>query len=98
MRTEEVIRRPLMMTEKGSLVREESNRYTFEVHLQASKRDVAAAVEELFRVSVKEVNTLVTRGKTKKIGRRKTKTRNQKKAFVKIADGETIDVFGPASN
>ena len=92
MQTTDVIKRPLILTEKGSRLRDEQNQYLFEVDLRANKHDVKRAVEELFSVSVVDVNTLIVRGKPKRIGRRRLKTRNWKKAIVTLADGQSIDV------
>ena len=91
MQTTDVIKRPLILTEKGSRLRDEQNQYLFEVDLRANKHDVKRAVEELFSVSVVDVNTLIVRGKPKRIGRRRLKTRNWKKAMVTLKKGDSIE-------
>ncbi len=93
MQTTDVIKRPLILTEKGSRLRDEQNQYLFEVDLRANKHDVKRAVEELFSVSVLDVNTLIVRGKPKRIGRRRLKTRNWKKAMVTLGADDSIDFY-----
>ncbi|MEC7519952.1 MAG: 50S ribosomal protein L23 [Myxococcota bacterium] len=96
MNAEQIIRRPLILTEKGQLLREEENKYLFEVDHRANKQQIRAAVEELFDVSVTKVNTLIVRGRIRRLGRTFAKTRNWKKAIVEVAEGETIDFFEEA--
>ncbi len=93
MQIEDVIKRPLILTEKGSNLRDSHNQYLFEVDLRANKVDVRRAVEELFKVTVLDVNTLIVRGKPKRIGRRRLKTRNWKKAIVTLGPDDSIDFF-----
>ncbi len=90
---EHVIKRPLILTEKGSNLRDEHNQYLFEVDLHANKVDVRRAVEALFDVTVVNVNTLIVRGKPKRIGRKRLKRRNWKKAMVTLSDDDSIDFF-----
>jgi large subunit ribosomal protein L23 len=91
-----VIQKPLI-TEKGTHLKEESNRYVFRVNVTANKRQIKKAVEETFKVRVKDVRTAVYRGKPKTVmnraGRFTGKTTNWKKAFVTLAEGDKIDVF-----
>lgn len=91
-----IIRRPVI-TEKSTQQKETSNRYVFEVDLRANKRQIKEAVEKLFNVHVKDVRTAVYRGKTRVVmnrsGRFEGKRPNWKKAYVTIAEGETIDIF-----
>ena len=86
----DIIRRPIV-TEKSTLA-SESGAVVFEVDIRATKPQVKVAIEELFNVKVKAVNTLVSKGKVKRfkgiLGRR----RNVKKAYVMLQDGNTIDV------
>ena len=93
MQIEDVIKRPLILTEKGSNLRDTQNKYLFEVDLAATKVDVRRAVEKLFDVSVVDVNTLIVRGKPKRIGRKRLKTRNWKKAIVTLGADDSIDFF-----
>ena len=94
MRLEEVIKRPIILTEKGTTQRETENKYSFEVSRDANKIEIKKAVETLFNVSVLNVHTLITRGKTKRMGRGHAKTKNWKKAIVTLKDGESIEAFG----
>ncbi len=93
MHVEQVIKRPLYLTEKGSRLREEENKYTFEVDLGANKLQIKAAVETLFKVTVRDVRTLVMRGHMRRMGKGYGKTHNWKKAIVTLREGETIDFF-----
>lgn len=93
MNVEDVIKRPLYLTEKGAKLREEQNKYVFEVDLGANKMQIKDAVETLFKVTVDDVHTLVMRGHMRRMGRGYAKTRNWKKAIVTVREGETIDFF-----
>ncbi len=93
MQVEQVIKRPLYLTEKGAKLREEQNKYTFEVDLDANKMQIKDAVETLFKVTVRDVRTLIVRGHMRRMGRTFAKTRNWKKAVVTLREGDTIDFF-----
>ena len=93
MQLEAIIKRPLILTEKGAILREEDNKYLFEVDPRANKVEIRNAVETLFSVKVEDVNTMIMRGKMKRVGRAHVKTRNWKKAVVTLAEGEEIDFF-----
>ena len=93
MHVEDVIKRPLYLTEKGAKLREEENKYTFEVDLGANKLQIKDAVETLFKVTVDDVRTLVVRGHMRRMGRTYAKTRNWKKAIVTVREGDSIDFF-----
>ena len=85
----EVIRRPVF-TEKSVALREDFNQVTFEVAMGANKIEIRKAVEELLEVEVSSVNTMIVRGKVKRMGRSSGKRPNWKKAIVTLAEGETI--------
>ena len=91
MHVEDVVKRPLYLTEKGAKLREEQNKYTFEVDLDANKMQIKAAIETLFKVTVDNVHTLIIRGHMRRMGKGYAKTRNWKKAVVTLREGETID-------
>lgn len=93
MQLEEVIKRPIYLTEKGTQLREMHNKYLFEVDLDANKIQIKDAVETLFKVSVRDVRTLIVRGRMRRMGRTFAKTRNWKKAIVTLKEGDTIDFF-----
>jgi large subunit ribosomal protein L23 len=88
----QVIRRPLV-TEKGTHLSEKLNAYSFEVHPLASKADVKKAVEQLFEVRVVSVRTQTRIGKPRRHKFIEGRTRNWKKAIVKLHDEDRIAFF-----
>ena len=86
----DVIRTPAI-TEKSTFV-SEFNQVVFNVAKDASKPEIKAAVEALFGVKVKAVNTLVRLGKTKRFRGFIGKQKDVKKAIVTLAEGQSIDV------
>jgi large subunit ribosomal protein L23 len=80
-----------VITEKATLA-SEYNRVTFRVHKDATKPQIKAAVESLFNVKVEGVNTLVRKGKTKFFRGRRGTQADVKKAIVRLAEGQSIDV------
>lgn len=80
-----------LVTEKSTMG-SEYNQITFRVALKATKPEIKAAVEKLFSVEVKSVNTLRQRGKTKRFRGHKGKRSDYKKAIVSLAEGQSIDV------
>ena len=80
-----------VITEKSSRV-SEHNQVTFRVPLDATKPEIKAAVEGLFKVKVKSVNTLVRKGKVKRFRGRVGTQSDVKKAVVTLEQGHTIDV------
>ncbi|MFN3261064.1 MAG: 50S ribosomal protein L23 [Pikeienuella sp.] len=86
----DVIRRPII-TEKATLA-SEANAVVFEVAIDASKPEIKAAVESLFNVKVKAVNTAISKGKVKRFRGRPGKRNDVKKAYVTLEAGNAIDV------
>jgi large subunit ribosomal protein L23 len=86
----DIVRTPVI-TEKATLG-SEHNQVTFRVPLDASKLEVAAAVEGIFGVKVTAVNTLRQKGKLKRFRGRPGQRSDVKKAYVTLAEGQTIDV------
>ena len=80
-----------VITEKSTLV-SEHNQVVFNVARDASKPEIKAAVEALFGVKVKAVNTLLRKGKVKRFRGITGRQSNVKKAVVTLVDGESIDV------
>jgi large subunit ribosomal protein L23 len=80
-----------VITEKATLL-SELNKVVFQVADNATKDEIAAAVEELFKVNVTKVNTLVVEGKTKRFRGRLGKRKDVKKAIVTLAEGQSIDI------
>ncbi|MEW5865783.1 MAG: 50S ribosomal protein L23 [Bacillota bacterium] len=87
----DVIKRPLV-TEKSTRQLEE-NKYAFMVDVRATKTEIKEAVEKIFKVKVKEVNTLRVPGKTKRMGRFEGKTPEWKKAVVTLEKDNKIPLF-----
>ena len=79
------------ITEKSTMV-SEYNAVVFKVANDASKPEIKAAVEALFNVSVTKVNTILTKGKTKKWKGQPYKRSDSKKAIVTRAAGQSIDI------
>ena len=88
----QVIRRPLV-TEKGMHASERWNAYSFEVHPLATKEDIKKAVEELWEVRVDSVRTQNRKGKPRRHRMAWGRTRNWKKAVVKLHDEDRIAFF-----
>lgn len=80
-----------VITEKATMG-SEHNQVTFKVSLTASKPEIKAAVEGVFGVTVKAVNTIVQKGKTKRFKGTPGRRSDEKKAIVTLAAGQTIDV------
>jgi len=91
-----IIVKPII-TEKMTAQGEKMNRYGFIVHKKANKLQIKKAVEEIYSVDVKNVNTMVYSGKVKsrntKGGVVTGKTNSIKKAIITVAEGETIDFY-----
>ena len=86
----DVIKSPVI-TEKSTLV-SEANQIIFKVAPKATKPQIKAAVESLFGVKVKAVNTLVRKGKVKTFRGRRAQQSDTKKAIVTLEEGHSIDV------
>ncbi len=92
----DIIIKPVV-TEKATKLTDKLNRYTFRVSPQANKYQIKSLVESLYGVKVVNVNTAIVRGKNKsrytKSGLLRGKTSAWKKAFITVAEGETIDFY-----
>ena len=86
----DVIRKPII-TEKATMA-SENGAVVFEVSIDANKPQIKEAVEELFGVKVKAVNTVVSKGKVKRFRGQLGKRADVKKAYVTLEAGNTIDV------
>jgi len=93
MHNEQIIKRPILLTEKAATNREDNNQVTFEVDLRANKIQIRSAVEQLFGVKVTSVNTSVMRGKERRMGRGYGKLQNWKKAVVTLRPGDDIQFY-----
>lgn len=85
-----VIQAPLM-TEKSTLA-SQFRQYGFKTLLEATKPEIKSAIEQIFKVKVVAVNTLLQKGKTKRFKGREGRRSDYKKAIVTLAEGHTIDV------
>ena len=90
-----VLRAP-RVSEKTARLQEVSNQYVFEISSDATKADVKAAVEQLFSVKVEAVNVVSVKGKTKSFRGRGGSRGNWRKAYVRLAEGQAIDVSATA--
>ena len=91
----EIIIRPII-TEKSNRLMEDYNKYTFEVALDASKPEIKYAVEKLFGVKVKKVNTMIVKPKKKRVWnkfRQYGETKKWKKAIITLEKGHKIDIL-----
>ena len=96
MTPESIIRRPIFLTEKSNTLRGK-NQVVFEVLRGANKVQIRDAVVKMFNVKVESVNTMVYRGKDRRMGRGYAKMQNWKKAVVTLAEGENIDFFAESA-
>ena len=87
----DIIVKPIV-TEKSVALMEE-NKYTFKVSMSANKIEIKNAIQEIFKVKVVDVATMRVHGKKKRMGRTEGRTSDLKKAIVKLADGDQIEVF-----
>ena len=87
----DIIQAPII-TEKTMNLKETQNKYTFKVLKTANKIEIKNAVEKIFKVKVVEISTINEKPKKKRVGRYSGLSNRSKKAIVKIADGQTIDI------
>ena len=87
-----IIRRPII-TEKASWMKENDNKYVFEVEKNCNKIEIKKAVEDLFKVQVTSVRTYTTHGKIRTRGRFKGRRPDWKRAIVQLKKGDTIEFF-----
>lgn len=89
----EIIRKPLI-TEKANQLNEAAQVVAFEVARSANKIEIKQAIEKAFDVKVKSVNTMLFRGKIKRVGYNLGQRNNWKKAYVTLEEGQSIDFYG----
>lgn len=85
-----------LLTEKITSLREGSNTVGFLVHPEANRVQIKHAVETLLKVKVERVNVLNVQGKIKRLGRFSGKRSDWKKAFVKLKEGEKLELYESA--
>ena len=78
-------------SEKVSVLGDKANQYGFKVAKDATKAEIKEAVEKLFNVTVEGVSTLNVKGKVKRTVRGVSRSKNWKKAYVRVAEGQEID-------
>lgn len=87
----QIVIRPIISEKSYEMI--EHNRYTFEVAKEAKKPEIASAVEEIFHVTVTDVNTMRVNGKPRRVRYNKGLSRSWKKAVVTLKEGDTIEFF-----
>ena len=88
----DIIKRPVITERSAELM--EDKKYTFEVEPKANKIEIKKAVEEIFGVEVKNVNTMNYKGKFKRFGRYTGYTRKRKKAIIELTeDSQELEIF-----
>jgi large subunit ribosomal protein L23 len=92
MEVHQIIRK-LMVTEKSTVARDESNKYVFEVDRKANKVEIGRAVEKLFKVKVVDVHVMHVLGKKKRMGRIMGQKSSWKKAIVTLTAGNRIEII-----
>lgn len=85
----QIILRPVI-TEKSTSLKQKNREVCFEVAKGANKTEIKKAVEQLFKVKVESVRTQNKMGKWRRVGRQEGKTKNWKKAYVKLKEGEKM--------
>jgi len=85
-----------IVSEKSAMAADKSNQFAFKVAPDATKPEIADAVELLFDVKVEQVRTVNVKGKQKRFGAMLGKRNNWKKAYVRLQDGQDIDFAGGA--
>lgn len=81
------------ITEKSTIQKDDFNKIAFKVDCKANKIEIKKAIETIFKVKVKDVNTVRLTGKVKKLGRNEGKRPNWKKAIITLEKGAKIDFF-----
>ncbi len=88
----DIIIKPVV-SEKSMQLIQDTNTYSFQVARDANKVEIKNAIKEIFNVEVENVNTMNVRGKKRRLGRNEGKRADWKKAMVKLAEGEEIEIF-----
>jgi large subunit ribosomal protein L23 len=90
---EQIIKSPVALTEKAARLKAANNQIVFEVAMTANKIEIRNAVKAMFGVEPIAINTLIQRGKVKRMGRIAGKRQNWKKAIVTLRAGDDIQFF-----
>jgi len=92
MTPEQTIDKPIILTEKATRIRGE-NKVIFKVARKSNKIQIRDAIQKLFDVTVTDVNTIVMRGKERRMGRGHARLQNWKKAIITLKEGDSIPFF-----
>ncbi len=87
-----ILEKPLI-TEKSTMMQEHGNRVMFQVKRSANKLQIKEAVQNIFNVTVLDVNTINVKPKTQRFGRHQGQTKAWKKAIILLKEGDRIDFF-----
>ena len=87
----EIIKAPVI-TEKSSTLAQNEGKYVFKVDPKANKTEIKEAIEKIFKVKVESISTINANTKKRRVGRYTGLTNRYKKAIVKLAEGQTIDL------
>ncbi|MCK5218826.1 50S ribosomal protein L23 [bacterium] len=87
-----IIKRPLI-TEKTSKSKESKNAYVFEVDLRANKIEIKQAIEQIFKVKVLQINTVILPGKSRRFGMHTSPMQPWKKAVATLKKGSRIEIY-----
>ena len=87
-----ILQKPLV-TEKSTMMQEQGNRVMFQVERHSNKLQIKEAVQNIFNVTVLDVNTINVKPKSKRFGRYQGHTKAWKKAIVLLKEGDRIDFF-----
>jgi len=82
------------VSEKATRATEQGNQVVFKVRRDATKAEIGKAVEMMFEVKVEAVQVSLAKGKTKRFGQMQGRRSDWKKAYVRLAAGQTIDFLG----
>jgi len=85
-----------VVSEKSAVIADKGNQFAFKVTTDATKPEIAQAVELMFNVKVEQVRTVNVKGKQKRFGSMLGKRNNWKKAYVRLQEGHVIDFAGGA--
>jgi large subunit ribosomal protein L23 len=87
----DIIKAPII-TEKSGVINQDGIKYVFKVDHRANKTEIKQAIESIFKVKVKNINTINAKPKKKKVGRYTGMTNKYKKAIITLAEGNKIDI------
>lgn len=84
------------ISEKSSTINKKNKTITFKINKKANKLEIKNAIQKIFKVKIKNINTLIIKGKTKIHGKNHGKRKNWKKAYISLKNGQNIDIISEA--